>query len=380
MKYHQFILFSCCLAIVFFVSCKREFSPPELNVDYNYLVVDGVMVNSVDSPTTIVLSRTRKLTDTILNSPERNAVVTIEGSNGENFQLFESSEGNYTIDHLTLNTTSKYRLNIETTTGGRYVSDFVEVKQTPPIDSLNYRQPGDLTIYVNTHDPSNNARYYRWDYVETAQYNAEGQSEIGVNNGLMFFRDSTNQIYKCWHITNSTDILIGSTAALAADVVNEFPIITIPQNSEKVGLRYSILVKQYTTSEQAYQYYQILKKNTEQQGSIFDVQPSQLKGNISSVNNPGEPVIGFVTASSMQQKRIFIRNDELTNWQHLNPTGLCGIVTLPVNPSNYLIYTYPDPDFVPWYFTGMGTVLIVTKKGCVDCREQGGTNLKPSFW
>jgi hypothetical protein len=379
MKYYLFILFTC-FAILFFASCKRDFAPPELQVDYNYLVVDGVITNSVDSPTNITVSRTRKLTDTVLNSPEHNAIVTIEGSNGENFQLNEPTPGNYTIAHLALNTSSTYRLKINTSSGGQYQSDFVEVKQTPPIDSLNYEQPGDLTIYVNTHDPLNNTRYYRWDYTETALYRAEGQSEIGVDNGLMYFRDSTNQIYNCWHITNSTDILVGSTAALAEDVVNRFPVITIPQNSEKVGLRYSILVKEYAVTQQAYQYYQILKTNTEQQGSIFNVQPSQLKGNIVSVNNPGEPVIGYITASNVQQKRMFLRYDQLNNWRRLNPTGLCDVIQLPTNPNNYLIYTYPDPAYVPWYFTAMGTILVISKKNCVDCREQGGTNIKPSYW
>ncbi|MDQ6844745.1 MAG: DUF4249 domain-containing protein [Bacteroidota bacterium] len=374
------ILFFCFISLVILVGCRREFAPPEINVDYNYLVVDGVMVNSVDSPTVFTLSRTRKLSDTILDIPETNASVTIEGSNGENFQLAETSAGNYKINQLPLNTSSTYRLKISTALGGQYLSDFVEVKKTPLIDSLNYIQPADLTIYVNTHDPANATKYYRWDYVETALYEAEGQTDLGVSNGLMYFRDSTNQIYKCWHITNSTDVLIGSTVALSEDVVNRFPIITIPQNSEKAGLRYSILVKQYAITQPAYLYFQILKKNTEQQGSIFDVQPSQLKGNIHSVNKPDETVIGFVTASDVMQKRIFIRNDELTNWMHLNPMGLCKVINLPTNPNNYLIYTYPDPDYVPWYFTGMGSILVVTKKPCVDCREQGGTNQKPAYW
>ncbi len=377
MKY-SYILFSALILIIIHAGCKRQFEPPALKVDYNYLVVDGVMVNSIDSPTTIQLSRTRKLSDTVLNSPERNAIVIIEGSNGENFQLNESAPGNYFINHLSLNTSSTYRLKITTASGGQYLSDFVEVKTTPAIDSLNYKQPDDLTIYVNTHDPANNTRYYRWDYVETSQYHAEGNSEIGVNNGIMYFRDSTNQIYNCWHITNSNDIITGSTTALTEDVISQFPIITIPQNSEKIGVRYGIQVKQYAITQAAYLYFQILKKNTEQQGSIFDVQPSQLTGNIHSVNNRDEIVIGFITACNVQQQKLFIKNDELTNWQRLVLTGFCDKIVLSLNPSNYLIYSYPDPDYTPWYFVTGG--LVVTKKPCVDCRLQGGTNIKPSYW
>jgi len=203
---------------------------------------------------------------------------------------------------------------------------------------------------------------------------------MGVANGLIYFRDTSNQIYNCWFINRSTDILIGSSVALTQDVVNEFPVITIPQNSKKIGVRYSILVKQYALTQEAYQYWQILKKNTEQLGSIFDVQPAQLTGNIHNLNIPDEPVVGFVSASTVEQKRLFIRNRDLTNWPSLVLTGFCDIVELPVDPPNYLIYNYTDPDYVPWYFTGMGYILVVTKRPCVDCREQGGTNAKPAFW
>ncbi len=379
MKNH-FILFTCCLGLLVSISCKRQYEPPEIKVDYNYLVVDGVMANNVDSPTTFAISRTRKLTDTVLNSPERNANVSIEGSNGENFQLSESSPGNYSISHLTLNTSSTYRLNIVTSSGAQYQSDFVEVNQTPPIDSVNYLRPGDVTIYVNTHDPTNTTKYYRWEYVETIQYESQNQSDIGVNGNLMYFRDSTNQIFNCWHIVPSTDIFIGSTTALTEDRISQFPLITIPKNSEKLGIRYSLLVKQYALTQAAYLYFQILKKNTEQQGSIFDVQPSQLKGNIHSVTNPDEPVIGYVTACNVAQQRLYIRNFDLTGWPRPVLTGLCDAIQLPTNPNNYLIYTYPDPRYVPWYFTGMGSILVVTQEACVDCRLQGGTNQKPSYW
>ncbi len=380
MKIDSFIFILCFIGLSVLTGCKREYEPLALQVDYNYLVVDGVMINEGDSATVFTLSRTRKLSDTILADPETNADVNIEGINGESFHLTEGAAGSYSIPSLVLNPASTYRLAIATIVGKKYVSDFVEVKKTPPIDSLNFEQPGDLTVYINSHDPANATKYYRWHYVETAQYRAEGETDLGVSNALMFFRDSTNQIFNCWNIFNSTDIFIGTTAALSEDVINRFPIITIPQNSEKVGIRYGILVKQYAITKEAYQYFEILKKNTEQQGSIFDPQPSQLKGNIHSVDDPEEPVIGFVTASSVTQKRLFIKNEELNNWKPLHPTGVCTIINLPVNPANYLIYTYPDPAFAPWYFTGGGGILVVVQKECIDCTLRKGTNQKPSYW
>ena len=117
-------------------------------------------MTSADSPTVITLSRTTRLTDsTFTFSPETGASVSIEDSNGGTFNLFETANGIYKSSPLLLNASGKYRLDIRTASGGRYASDFVEVKQTPPIDSVTWQQQNDVMIYVSTHDPSNNTKY-----------------------------------------------------------------------------------------------------------------------------------------------------------------------------------------------------------------------------
>src|SRR6202012_4114028 len=94
-------------------------------------------------------------------------------------------------------------------------------------------------------------------------------------------------------------------------VVYQNPLTQIPLTSEKVETKYSIIVRQYALTQEAYNFYQNIKKNTEQLGSIFDAQPSQLSGNIHNVTNPNEPVVGYVTVSTVQSKRIFIAHESL---------------------------------------------------------------------
>jgi hypothetical protein len=133
-------------------------------------------------------------------------------------------------------------------------------------------------------------------------------------------------------------------------------------------------------TEDAFRYLQLIQKNTQQLGTLFDAQPSQLKGNIQSASDPNEPVIGFISASTITEKRISIWNSQLTDWNYLSSEPLCGnVFIIPQNPSNYLIFDFPDPSYAPYYFiTGGGLAII--KKSCLDCRERGGTNQKPSFW
>ena len=363
--------------------CKKPYDPPAIRADNKFLVVDGTLINSPDSPTVITLSRTVRLTDsTFVSSPETGAALSIEGSNGETYNFLEMPGGIYQSKPLLLDANGKYRLKITTLFGNRYESDFVEVGQPPPVDSLTWQQQNDVMIYLDTHDLSNKTKYYRWDFTETYQYEAPLNASLTQNNGVLLNVDASNQTFDCWRSVNSTEILSGSSIALSQDVISKAPIAIVSQNSQKISVRYSILVKQYALTQEAYQYLQILKKNTENLGSIFGPQPSQLTGNIHSVKNPAESVIGFFSASSVQQKRLFITKYDVTNWHFVDSNRECGIMPIghiPAPDPGFFVYDYSDPDYYPYYFCGEGC-LNIARRECVDCRLRGGTNQKPSYW
>lgn len=383
MKNLSYIFFLVVFCMTFYLSCKKPYNPPAIKVDNKFLVIDGVLVNSADSPSVFTLSKTVKLTDTTFSSfPETGATVSVEGKNGEIFNFAEEPGGIYKANHIILNNAEQYHLKIQTANGNQYESGYVDVKQTPPIDSITWQQQNDVMIYLDTHDPLNNTKYYRWDYTETYQYEAPLQAELSHDNGNLFYVDSTNQTFDCWRSVNSTEILLSTSIALNKDVISKAPITIVPKNSQKITIRYSILVRQYAITPEAYQYLEILKKNTENLGSIFDAQPSQLVGNFHSVKNPSELVIGFFSASSVQEKRLFITKYDVSNWHFIDSTRECGITTIghaPLPDPRFFLFDYPDPDYYPYFFCGSGC-LEIARRECVDCRVRGGTNQKPSFW
>jgi hypothetical protein len=362
------------------ISCKKAYSPPATNINYKYLVVNGTILNSPDSPTVITVSRTVQLTDsTTASSPEPGATVSIQGKNGEAYPLRETTGGRYISTPLILNYTEQYQLKITTSNGSRYASDFVPVLKTPAIDSVTWQQENGVGLYVSTSDPSNNIKYYRWDYLETYQYQSKFDRTIAEKNGLIYFVDSTNQTYNCWRNDNANNILIASTAALNNSVVVGAPLTTILQNSVKLAVRYSILVKQYAITADAFQYLDVLKKNTETLGSIFDAQPTQLSGNVHCITNPQEIVIGYVMASSAEQQRIFISQTQLSRWNYVYDGPSCDEVVITQNTGNFLSYNYADTSFAPYYFISPN-LLDLAKKPCVDCTTKGGSTVKPAFW
>lgn len=377
-------------------ACKKQLAISSSAKVTNYLVVDGNI--SVGDSTFITLSRTVNLDSGARSKPELNAVVTVKGSAGENYSLVSKNNGQYVCAPLNLSLSEKYGLEIVSSDGKKYQSDFVPVKNAPAIDSIPYVAKGNgLQISVDAHDATNNTKYYRWDYIETFNIRTAFESKyivIDPNSGPpsdIGLRTSQQQIYNCWISDTSSNIITNSSAKLLKDVINESPVINIPSTSEKLHIRYSILLKQYALTSDAFDYYELLKKNTEQIGGVFDAQPSQVTGNIHCLSNPAEPVIGFVTAGTVAQKRIFIDNSNVpAGWAAITPYTGCELHTLlykrlvvssnpnipdmTINEIYNLIYSGSE---IPVDLAAGGYTS--SNSACVDCTLRG-TNKKPSFW
>ncbi|WP_162428842.1 DUF4249 domain-containing protein [Pontibacter pudoricolor] len=364
-------------------SCVEPYSPEVLEGPNSYLVVNGFI--NTNGPTTVQLLRTQNLQEETIPPAETNAIVQIESEDGEHYRLYEAGNGNYTIDNLNINPASKYRLFIRTANGKEYTSEYVEVKHTPAIDDVSWEPvDNEVQLYVSTHDPNNKTRYYRWEFEHTWHYRAAWSTSLKYVNGRIEQRDRNDpDIYNCWTSDKSTTIELGTSIRLSQDVISKYKLLAIPYNSEKIGVKYSILVKQYALTREAYAYWETLKKNTENIGTLFDPLPSQLTGNIKSLTDPNEPVIGYVTASTMQEKRIFIDVNELPReWRTFTPR--CTIDTMWLansTPRDYFEGGYVMPVYEVYPPNGAMSPIgySYATAGCVDCRTRG-TNVKPAFW
>ena len=96
--------------------------------------------------------------------------------------------------------------------------------------------------------------------------------------------------------------MLANTTKLSEDLVFKAPFYFIDLNSTRLQIRYTILVRQSILTEEGYTYWENMKKISEIMGSLFDSQPSQLKGNIFNVTNPDETVKGFVSAGTIAVK------------------------------------------------------------------------------
>jgi hypothetical protein len=370
-------------------ACREKFTLPVKSPPTGYLVVEG-FINTGVGPTDITLSRSNTVSNQTIYY-ETGADVQVEGNDNSVFSLSESIPGVYHSDQLHLGNAQQYRLRIKTTSGGEYLSVFTEAKSTPPIDSISWQrkdQNDGVRIYVTTHDPTGNSHYYYWSFQETWEFHMAFVPKLKYDT--IFFPPPQPSIaevseippdssyYRCWSNDSSTAILISSSTKLSTDIISEFPIEFIPPSSIKLSVKYSILVSQHTITEDAYNFLQIMKKNTEQTGSVFDPQPSELKGNIHSTTNPNEIVVGYISASSLQQDRIFISNEQVPGWNYNSDCFLTAIVNddrhvrqaigagwVPIKPKDYS--------------TGAIDSFYAAIPLCADCRKTGSL-ARPSFW
>jgi hypothetical protein len=359
--------------IVLINSCIAQFVP-ETTEDQDILVVEGIITDQ-PGPKIIKLSTTMPLGAQSSAKTLSGCNVTLSDNLGNNFDLNETTSGSYSTSPAFQGVIGRsYTLHIKTN-GSRnnrtYESEPVLLRPVPPIDSIYYNKvvltrsddgyslTEGCQIYLDTHDPENNCKYYRWEYVETWEFQLP-------------YNYVQNRV--CWTTANSNSINIKNTSTLSEDKIVRQPLNYITNGTDRLKIRYSILVNQYSLSEEEYTYWEKLQNVVEQVGSLFDIIPASIPSNIKCIEKPEENVLGFFSVSAISSKRIFIPGhfkgiiDLYTDCENVVVGGNDSIPGLGTTVWVIINNTFPPPFKVLTYF-----------KSCADCTTRG-TTIKPAFW
>lgn len=374
----------------------RCIDPVDLNTvgSDQLLVVEGFLSDEAKAHQ-VSLSLSVPLDDTTNVIPEIGAEVRIVDSQGNTFNLAESSPGIYlTAPNVSGIVGEQYTLMINTRDGRAFSSDPVTLKRTPPIDSIYGRflrnqpnQENGISIFVDTHDPSGQVRAFRWEYEETHQIQAAFPSELvwlGGSNYPEDFMFREEQVGTCWDTQSSQNILIRSTQNLESPRISEFRIRFLPEDSRLMQKRYSILVKQYALDENAFRFWQTLRDLSESQGTLFDIQPGVVTGNIRSLNSNNETVLGYFDAAQVSELREFFEPNDFffDGFSPFSPIPACEEELDTVFIGNVFEVLEAREGFVEIYqVTGVapGLFFLIVTNRCGNCTNQG-TNVQPDFW
>ena len=374
-KYHiLWILLALGIA-----SCVYDYTPEDVSLqglDSPLLVVDGDIV--VGDVTRVKLSYTESILEDEADMP-LGVTVMVESESGETVSAYALDEepGVYEADTRELDMDVKYRLFISVPGRGEYVSEFKPVMISPPIDEITWSIAPDSTyanIEVTTHNTEEGKLYCKWNFTENWESNSVFVPFLEYIPSSNNIRDLTQQEqYErryCFSEAVSNDVCVANTERLSENLISKYVLKQIANTDTRANGLYAITATQKALDKEAYQYWETLKKNMGETGGLFSAQPSEYRGNIRSLTNADEIVLGYTSVSTTHTVRQFI------DWksEQLFKTD-CDYIIL---DGDILLYHYYSLGYRP-VFRVEDVGMFWSQLKCVDCRSYSNST-KPGFW
>jgi len=401
MKNIKLLSFIWLIGLVFLtISCVEEIDVKTLTFE-DALVVEGTITNEYKFHE-IKLSRTYKLEE---DGPafEREANISIIDDIGNTYSFQEDTPGVYISDiEFKAIPEREYQLKISTSTGKSYSSSSTKLTAESKIDEIsasreiNENDIEGISIKVNSFNAERESNYYRYEFEETykiiaphwSEYDISIVSEVPPYEFELVPRTKEERV--CYNTIFSAGIIQTETNNLSEDRVSNFQVRFIEHDDFIISYRYSVLVKQYVQSLEAYTFYNILNSLSGSESLFSQNQPGYFNGNIVSENNVNEKVIGFFEVSSVSTKRIFINPRDLIKTKP-DFIAYCELVAPFIEGSygetplidgikdgSLKFVRINDPEGPADLIVPGGPYQMVRAR-CGDCTTMG-TNIEPDFW
>jgi hypothetical protein len=230
-----------------------------------------------------------------------------------------------------------------------------------------------LQFYVDLDAPDVETRNYKWEVEESWEHHAAHAAEYYYDGDFhqILPPDSSNMV--CW--VNGLlvkNVYTLSTKSLSQNVFYKYPLHFVDGHTSRLGILYSILIRQLALSEGAYNYWEQVRVNSSELGGLYERQPFAIQGNLRNLTNPAKDVLGYFYTASESSKRYFYNDEGL----ELDFSNFCNEEILGrMGWREFTKYDYP----VYYYFNSKVGLRILNNE-CVDCRLMGGTTTKPDFW
>ncbi|MGB5405100.1 MAG: DUF4249 domain-containing protein [Robiginitalea sp.] len=424
MKASSGIAFFALVFLVFSGSCIDEvpvesLEPVGFSLD-DVLVVDARITNE-NKRQRVLLSRPTALSADSSAAGVPGASVTVSSSQGSTFQFEESDSGSYvSTQPFAAIEGVEYTLEIELADGQQYLSAPASRGPESTIDRIYAQRElsnlgvDGISIYVDSSNPDPQADRYRYEYEETYKIIAPNwtasefeilQDFSLINEGIypdvrLVPRAQEERV--CYNTVASTEILLSNGLEAETEELRGNLIRFLGNDNPVISHRYSILVRQYLQSPEAYSFYTSLRNFSSSDNVFNQIQPGLLEGNIEAVNDADAIVLGYFEVTSVTETRFFFNYEDFYPGEPLPPyfeTVNCDRIYPPrlVNPER----DGPSPpdecgpaegltelieqEIVEYYITNSEPPglcegpYFVTQRACGDCTALG-SNIVPDFW
>jgi hypothetical protein len=279
----------------------------------------------------------------------------------------------------------KYRLLVTTPDKKHYQSDFEELLACPPIDSIIFdefekessdpeRKVNAVQFYLYSNASGDFAENYMWEMTETWEYHSKYIIGAIYDGELNEFEEPTDSLNTCFKSDKIQEIFTHSTRNVTDSRIQKFPLNYVTEETDRLGWKYSLNVRQFSLSRKAFDYFNTLRELSKEAGNMYETQPANIPGNIYNTDNPDEEVIGLFYASSYTEKRIFVKVNYYKYSHYCQKYGLTGNALMDflgtIDKSLYPVFLL---------FVDRG-VYDYADQECIDCRKYGGSIIRPEFW
>jgi len=372
------------LALLLMYACIKPYNPLIESNAQNKYVVSG-RVTDIEGWQEVNVSVSSPI-ENPKYIPVSGCYVNILDDKGNVFPLAENNPGSYRVwlgkEYLAAGTS--YKVTVITPENELIESSYDTLHQGAPLDSVYYiiedvptSDPSvflrGMQFYVDLKAPEAVCRNYRWEVVQTWEYHAAHPLEYYYDGD---FHEITPPDYSnmvCWADGLVKNVYTLTTKGLSENVFIKYPLHFVDGHTSKLGILYSILVRQLALGVNSFNYWEQVRINNSEQGGLYDQQPFTIKGNLTNVTDPDKDVLGYFYAASESSGRYFYKDVE---GLELDFTDYCSEELLGrMGWKGYTKNEYP----IYYYYNSQHALRILTAE-CIDCRLMGGTTTKPDFW
>ncbi len=321
--------------MVIFGSCVEPFNA-NLSIDKK-LVVDGLLTDQ-PGPHTVRLtySAGTGVNQKFNAVPVNGAKVSIADDTGHNELLTEISLGTYQTINSSFKAEigRKYNVHIELFKNNSlsvFESTQEMIEPSGELDNVYFeyeRNPSGnrFAIYVDATKKSSTNGLMRWRWTGTYQITTEPQFHIeegapsplacsgyvrGGNSGNSITKEGPCTCCECWTIEKSSYFTIYDGEQSIGNKYQKILLGYIPAIGEIFSDKYHLDVEQLSLTVNAYNFWKLAKNQKDGTGSLFQPASAKIRGNIRSLTNSNEESLGLFTVSSIVNKSIFIRKEDI---------------------------------------------------------------------
>lgn len=365
------------LAALLVGACVYPYSPELEEKDLEkQLVVDGKIL--LGGTSTVVVNYLQPLGNVSAGIPL--AEAWIEDDQGRQYypQTGYTSGSYFSIPTPDGAEGAKYRTVVKCD-GETYVSAWLAPDPAPEITDIRFTAD-DVNVHVqvdlDTHmeRPGN----YGFMFEETWEFHSDFYPELFINPQTWMYYEPMGAypFYWCFRSVASQGVVLLGTGSLQPDngVIRNIPVTTFPRTDSRNHRKYSILVKAFALSDEAYSFNRQLEEISEVGGDLFTPDPGALPSNVVCESNAEKKAMGMVLAGRVTSRRVFF-----TSPYYIPRVPTVDFVD--VAPEDMYMY-YNDYNYRPvkkvagadGYFNGWAP------HRCINCLEAGGTQEEPYFW